>query len=110
MQVPVRLQRRIAFDRSCRGVSWRLLCLRERSWKSVLLLETADPELVERSLRVRLGPQADLARRGDGVILDVEVLLAVEEALDVVARHLDLERVPLAGRDRDVGVLELGAA
>src|SRR5437762_8287961 len=67
-------------------------------------------ELIEGGLGVGLGPQTDLAGLREALILHVEVFLAVEEALDVLADHLRLERVPLAGRYFDLGVLELGTA
>src|SRR5262249_14166360 len=67
-------------------------------------------EIVEVRLGVRLGPQADLAHLVDAVVLDVEVLLPIEEALDVVANVLDLQSVPFAGVKVHVGALELLAA
>src|SRR5262245_37914200 len=56
-------------------------------------------EVIEVRLRVRLGPQAHLARFLERVVLHVQQLFAVQETLDVVAGLLDLEGVPFAGRD-----------
>src|SRR5260370_29278166 len=77
---------------------------------SVLFLDLDRAELIERRLSVGLRPEPDLARLGDRTVLDVEILLAVNEALDVLADHRDFERVPCAGRNLNLGVLELGAA
>src|SRR5882724_1170899 len=100
------MQWRQACDvRSRAGVSWNS----PAAWPA-LILDLEHPELIERRLSVGLGPKADLACLGDRAVLDVEILLAVHEALDVIADHLDLERVPFAGRDLDLGVLEFRAA
>src|SRR5205814_1401962 len=49
-------------------------------------------ELIEMRLRIGLGPQAHLARLIEGVVLHIQILLAIDEALDVVAGHFDLDR------------------
>src|SRR5262249_48885900 len=81
-----------------------------RPAQSVMLCSLAlflDLELVKMGLGLGLGPQGDRARLVDAVVLDVEVLLAIEEALDVVANVLDLQGVPFAGVKVHVGTLEL---
>src|SRR5262245_61455706 len=72
-----------------------------------LLALFLDRELVKMGLGVGLGPQADLARLVDAVVLDVEILLPIEEALDVVADVLDLQSMPFAGGNLHIGTLEL---
>src|SRR5215471_15700488 len=72
-----------------------------------LLALFLDLELVKMGLGVGLGPQADLARLVDAVVLDVKVLLAVEEALDVVADVLDLQSMPFTGGHLHIDALEL---
>src|SRR5437762_400000 len=61
------------------------------------LLTPADPEVVEVALRVGLAPEADLPGLLERVVVHVQVLLAVEVALDVVAGHGHAELVPGAG-------------
>src|SRR5437764_15376850 len=58
-------------------------------------------------LRVRFGPEPDLAGGGKGVVRRVQVLLAVEEALDMVAGHGDLQLVPASRGHGYVGAPEL---
>src|SRR5262249_6501016 len=77
---------------------------RLQGWSLRSALLAADLQVVEVRLGVGLGPQANPAGLRDRVVLDVEVLLAVEDALDVVAGHFDLQRVPLLGRDLHLGV------
>src|SRR5262249_47372170 len=67
-------------------------------------------EVVEARLGVGLGPEAHLAGLGEGVVRRLQVLLAVQTALDLVADHFDRERVPFPSGNLDLGVLELGAA
>src|SRR5262249_59995105 len=52
------------------------------------LLEFLRLEVVERGLGVGLGPQTDLAGLRERVVCCLQVVLAVQEALDLVADHL----------------------
>jgi hypothetical protein len=53
-----------------------------------------DYEVVEKTLRIGFGPQADFAGLGKGSVPRFEVLFAVQKALNVIARLLDGNRVP----------------
>src|SRR5271166_567692 len=68
----------------------------------------AHGQVIEIRLRVRLGPQADHPRLGEGRVLDLQVLLAIEVASDLRHHHRHPQGVPLvvAGNLRR---LELGA-
>src|SRR5262249_56494393 len=59
-------------------------------------------EIVEVSLRVRLRPEADFAGLRDGRVLRLDLLLAVQIALDGVADMPHLESVPRPGRDLEI--------
>ena len=50
-------------------------------------------------LRVGFAPKPAAACLVECFILHAQLFLPIEEALDVVANHSDLEHVPLAGRD-----------
>src|SRR5262245_3851682 len=78
------------------ALRWRVAAKTWKSWLAASLL-AAHLDVVEVGLGVGLAPQPDLARVLDGVVLGVQVLLAVEITLDVIARHFDLQRVPFAG-------------
>src|SRR5262245_14924906 len=78
-------------------ITFMLFSLRMRG----LLLARRDDELVERRLGVCLGPEADLACPREGLVHEIQVLLAVEIALNLIPRHLDREGVPLADRHLD---------
>src|SRR5262249_38994880 len=67
-----------------------------RSWAERL---RRGGQVVELDDRVGLGPAPELARVGEGLVVSVDDLLAVEEDLKVIALCVDRELVPLAGRD-----------
>src|SRR5271157_1451805 len=68
----------------------------------------AHGQVIEIRLCVRLGPQADHPRLGEGRVLDLQVLLVIEVASDLRHHHRHPQGVPLvvAGNLRR---LELGA-
>src|SRR5581483_1283906 len=63
-------------------------------------------QVVELHDRVGLGPDSELPRVFEGVVLRVDDLGAVEEDLDVIADHLHRELVPDAGCDLAVPAFE----
>src|SRR5262245_60884763 len=66
------------------------------------LPELGHLKVVEVSLRVRLGPQADLSGFLDRLVRRFEFFRAVEVALELFADVFDRERVPAARRDLDL--------
>src|SRR5262249_15976382 len=66
------------------------------------LILPADLQTIEIRVRIRLGPEADLAGLGEGLVLGFQVFLAVEGAFDLGAGHLNGQRVPLAGGNLEV--------
>ncbi|MBN1343662.1 MAG: hypothetical protein JXQ73_13320 [Phycisphaerae bacterium] len=59
-------------------------------------------QIVEGRCRVGLGPEADLAALWDGGVFGRQHGLAVETADDLIADHLDAERVPLTSLELDL--------
>src|SRR5207244_1141889 len=66
-------------------------------------------EVVEVGDRVGLGPQADLAGLGEGLVLGIDDLLAVPVDLEVVPAGLGAQLVPGAAADGPVPACELAA-
>src|SRR5882757_6887887 len=67
-----------------------------------LLFRFAIAYLVKQRDAVGLGPQADLACVGEGRILDLEQLFAVEGYLEAPTGKVDAQAVPNVGGDRNV--------
>src|SRR5262249_19359822 len=65
---------------------------------------------VEVDVGAPLGPHADLAWVGEGGVVRLDDLLAVEAHLEVVALGIHAERMPDAGRDLAVPAGELDSA
>src|ERR1035437_9821778 len=66
-------------------------------------------EVIEQRHTVGLGPDADLAGLGEAVIGSFDDLLTVEDDGELFALELDPQRVPDAGSDFGVNVLEGGS-
>src|SRR5260370_22560669 len=59
-------------------------------------------EIVEIGLGIRLGPQADLAGRGNGIVLALQQFRVVQKTLDLVANMADGQLVPFANGHLDI--------
>src|SRR5438105_13901523 len=66
-----------------------------------------DGQVVEERHRVRLRPDADLARVRERRVLLLDHLLAVEIDRELLSQGLDLQRMPLLRRDLQVLPAEL---
>src|SRR5215475_5150881 len=66
-------------------------------------------QIVELDDRIGLGPDSELPRVRERLVVVVDDLLPVEEDLEVVALGLDREVVPLSGSDLSIPAGELAA-